>query len=458
MCGASRFSRMRAALLIASLAGLAAPAVADAATWSTPQDLSPPHTFVDEPRLVTWPSGVALASWSWGDGTGAGGRSGVEAAARGRGRDAFSPRRPLVRGRRSDRRTESIAGPVAYGRERTLVATSRPLDARPGERRVRLIAHFARAGGGRERRRRVRTAAGIGSVALAGNDRGAAAVAWFEDRGVRTDRVYVALRRAGGRFGTPRLLARGRIRGVSVAVGAGGDVLVAWDARGVLRTRFKPRTRRGFRATDTIRSEEAFFADLHPVVTASGRAVLAWSAQFMSEGGGSRDVYVQAALRPPRAARFRPAQVLERLGGERIERPIDAVVGPLDRVVVAWSGSDGATRRVRAAAEGPAERFGPALDVSPPSEDALLSDLAAGADGRVIAVWDQGIAAPGTVRAALSPFAGAPFGPPEDASPAGQDARFGHAAFDPLSSRPTIVWSDRPEGSPTVAQAATRSE
>ena len=117
---------------------------------------------------------------------------------------------------------------------------------------------------------------------------------------------------------------------------------------------------------------------------------------------------------------------------------------------------------MRAAVEGPAKRFGAALDVSPPGEDAILSDLAAGPDGRVIAVWDHGFDAAGTVRAALSPFAGAAFGPPENVSPAGQDARFGRAAFDPLSGRPTVVWSNRPRGSgrpiQTFAQAATRSE
>ena len=103
--------------------------------------------------------------------------------------------------------------------------------------------------------------------------------------------------------------------------------------------------------------------------------------------------------------------------------------------------------------------------MSPPPEDAILSDLAAGADGRVIAVWHQGIEAVGTVRAALAPAAGAAFGPPENASPVGQDARAGHAAFDPLTGRPTIVWSNRPRGSggpvseiETFAQAATRSE
>ena len=87
---------------------------------------------------------------------------------------------------------------------------------------------------------------------------------------------------------------------MAAAIGARGDALVAWDARGVLKTRFKPRARAGFRATDTIRSKPAFFAEMAPVVTPSGRAVLAWSAQFASEGGDRGPVYMQAAIRPRR--------------------------------------------------------------------------------------------------------------------------------------------------------------
>ena len=87
---------------------------------------------------------------------------------------------------------------------------------------------------------------------------------------------------------------------MAAAIGARGDALVAWDARGVLRARFKGRGAKGFRATDTIRSKPAFFADMHPVVTPSVRAVLAWSAQFASEGGDRGPVYVQAAIRPRR--------------------------------------------------------------------------------------------------------------------------------------------------------------
>ena len=464
--------RLPVVLAAAALGSLAAPGVAGAATWSAPQNLSSAHQFVDDPGLVVSQDGRALASWRFQDAIGDASRTGASSASRPPGAGAFERPRALVPRTGADRRAETVEGLAAYGRSRALLASTRIVGTAVA-RRIRLEVRFGRTDGRfgdritiRRAGRTARTASRIAGVDLAVNASGDAAVAWYEDRGVRTDRVYVSLRRAGGRFGAPRRLATGRIRGVAVAVGASGDVLVAWDARGVLRTRFKPRARRGFRAADTIRSEDAFFADMQPVVTPNGRAVLAWSAQLVGEGGESGELYYQAAVRPSGAGRFRRAKVLEQLGREQRDRPIDAVVDSTGRVVVAWSGLDGATRRVRAAADDPSGGFGPAQDVSAPGEDALLSGLAAGPGGRLIAVWDGGVEDPASsVRAAVAPAAGEPFGPPESVSPAGQEARFGRAAFDPASGRATIVFSNRPEGSgrpvseiETFAQAATRSE
>jgi hypothetical protein len=296
-------------------------------------------------------------------------------------------------------------------------------------------------------------------VELAANASGDAALAWFEDRGVRTDRVYVALRRPGHGFGKPRRLATGRVRSVAVAIGASGDVLVAWDARGKVKARFKSRTRRSFFATDTIRSKPAFFADLHPVVDEGGRAAIAWSAQFLSEGGDSGPVFFQVAFRRYGTDRFRGARLLEQLGPEQVDRTIDAAVGVTGRVLVAWSGSDGTTRRVKAEQFGP---DGPVQEVSPPGTDAMLSDLAT-SGGRTIAVWDNGSFGANQVWAAVSPDVDQPFGPAEAVSPA-QEARDGHAAWDPRTHEPTVVWTNRPAGSggpveqiKTFAQSATRA-
>ena len=237
-------------------------------------------------------------------------------------------------------------------------------------------------------------------------------------------------------------------------------MLVAWDARGTLRTRFKPRGRDGFRATDTIRSRDAFFADLHPVVTGIGRAVLAWSAQFASEGGARGPVVFQAAVRPARAARFRRAALLETMpaGAEAgLGRPLDAVMDSGGRVAIAWSGGGAAPgeRRVRVARDLVDGGIAPAQDVSAPGTVAILSDLAAGLGGRLVAVWDGGVEdRASVVRAAVAEGPGAPFGLPEDVSPAGEDARFGKAAF--LGDRPAVVLANRPSGTDTIAQVYVR--
>jgi hypothetical protein len=262
--------------------------------------------------------------------------------------------------------------------------------------------------------------------------------------------VYVALRRAGKGFGKPRRLATGRIRGVAAGIGERGEVLVSWDARGIVRTRFKPRGTRTFRATDTIRSKPAFNAEMHPVVTPSGRTVLAWSAQFTSEGGLRGPVYFQAATRRAGARRFAGARLLETIparGYDGLGRAIDAVADTAGVVAIAWRGAAG----VRASRGG-----APAQTLSAPGTTAVLSDLAAGPGGRLVAVWDGGVDDQASiVRAAVADGVGAPFGAPEEVSAAGRDSRFGHAAF--VGERPVVVIAGRPAPrGESVAQAYVR--
>ena len=105
---------------------------------------------------------------------------------------------------------------------------------------------------------------------------------------------------------------------------------------------------------------------------------------------------------------------------------------------------------------GPGRGGGAATSVSAPGTTTVLSDLAAGPGGRLVVVWDGGVDDPqSVVRAAVADGPGAAFGPPEDVSPAGQEARFGHAAF--LGDRPMIVLSSRAAGGgDSVAQAYVR--
>ena len=379
-----------------------------------------------------------------------GSRAGSGGALAGAGRDSLR-RGPsaIVPSTSINRPLTTVAGLEPYGASGALLAL---ITARLTKPQSRLGVRFGSTSGrfGKLRTIRRTRAYAIARASLAVNARGDAALAWYEDRGVRTDRVYVALRRAGKGFGKPRRLATGRIRGVAAAIGGRGQALVAWDARGVLRTRFKPRGSRGFRAADTIRSEPAFNAEMAPVITPSGRAVLAWSAQFTSEGGSRGPVYFQAATRRAGARRFDRARLLEAIPArdhDGLGREIDAVVDTAGVVAIAWRGAAG----VRAQRGG-----APAQTLSAPGTTAVLSDLAAGPGGRLVAVWDGGVDdQASTVRAAVAGAPGAPFGPPEDVSAVGRDSRFGHAAF--LGERPVVVLASRPDRrSETVAQAYVR--
>jgi hypothetical protein len=447
-----------AAVVLGSLAMTASSA--SAATWSPPENLSRAHLFVDAPRIQVSGDATVLVTWSWQEGIGDEAIIGVDSAARGPAGTAFAPEQAIVSARPVGR-AQFISGPVLYGRRRAVLASSRAATNDPGDPRVRLAVRFGGTDGGFGPSRVLQVARGITNVELAANARGDAAVAWYEDRGVRIDRVYVGVRSAGGRFGAPVRLATGRIRGASVAVGARGDVLVAWDARGTVRTRLRPAGRRSFRATDTIRSQDAFNADLRTAVARNGRAIVAWGAQFTSEGGSAGPVFQQAAVRPAGGDRFRPAQLLERHAGTRFGGSIDLLGDVGGRSVVAWTGFDGVTGRVRASATDASGRFAVAQDVSPAGQQAAVSDLAAGPDGELLVVWDNGGFDANQVQAAFAP-PGLAFGPPEPVSPA-QEAGDGRGAFDPRTGVPTVVWTNRPQGSQrplrdieSFAQAATR--
>ena len=172
----------------------------------------------------------------------------------------------------------------------------------------------------------------------------------------------------------------------------------------MLRARFKPRARAGFRATDTIRSKPAFFADMHPVVTPSGRAVLAWSAQFASEGGDRGPVYFQAATRAGRRAPLRAARGCSSRSRRAPTAGSAARSTPSSTPPARWRspGAAPARRARRRAAAAPAQ------DLSAPGTTAVLSDLAAGPGGRLVAVWDGGVEDPqSVVRAAIADGAGA---------------------------------------------------
>jgi hypothetical protein len=274
------------------------------------------------------------------------------------------------------------------------------------------------------------------------NSRGRAALAWFEDRGTSNDRVWVSLRAPGGSFGRPALVEQGRIRSVSVAVGQSDDVLVAWDARGVIRARYRAPRGRKFHAEETIRSEDAFSARIQTAVARNGRAYVAWTAQFRSEGGDSGPVFQQAAVKPAGSPRFRPAQLLERIDGVLVDQGALRIGLADTGATTAWTSWDGTHWNVRQSTTGQDATFGQAQTLSPAGEDAVLSALAVQFDGAAVALWDSGSETPrSAVRASFRPALGA-FGAQEAVSREG-DARFAVAAFDPQTRAPEAFWAQR---------------
>jgi hypothetical protein len=267
----------------------------------------------------------------------------------------------------------------------------------------------------------------------------------------------VSVRRAGGSFGTPFQIAHGPIRSVAVAVGTRGDLLVAWDARGTIRARYRSPAAAGFQPIETISSDPTDFAQIHAAIADGGRCYLAWSAQFLTEGGSRGPVFNEVAVRPS-GHRFRAAQLLERDDETRTQEPI-AIATERRDATVAWTGFDGANSRVRVASTDPAARFGAPQDVSPAGRDGAASDLMI-AGGTRLVVWDNGSFDANQVFAALA-APGAAFGQAEAVSGA-DEARAGRAILAPI---PTVVWTNRPAGShppggiaavQTFAQAATR--
>lgn len=384
-----------------------------AADWSS--QAVPGSAGADDPRLVFARDGTAVAAWRLFE------PPAVRLRAAHRGPDGW--RGPCAVGRGHD----LLLGPLARGRTRLVYGV---LEARA---RHRLGVTAGRSGRCRRGALRwVAAARRIASPVLAGNRRGDAVLAWFEDRGTASDRVMVAVRRPGGRFGEPRRLATGRLRAVTAAVGPRGDALVAWEARGRVGARFRRAGRERFLRAQTIRSRSTLGARLSAAVARTGAAYLGWTAQARSEGGTFGAVLVQAASKPPGQRRFRRAQRLEGFEGRVLETGALRLGADRDGgAVAAWTGADG----VRAAVAGPGGRFAGPVTLEA-GATWRLADVAVRPSGAAGVLWEPEPGVAGPVRfAALG--AGGGFGPAETVSAFGHSARL---ALPPAGRPPGAVW------------------
>jgi hypothetical protein len=276
---------------------------------------------------------------------------------------------------------------------------------------------------------------------LAGNVRGDVAVVTGDASHVRT--LY--LRRAGTT--TFRVALRipvgSRARGATVALGPKGDVLVVWeDNHHIFARHLGPTGHAGavHQIGDGVQSE------LQAAIDDSGRLEVAWKTQRISEGESNEPAVVRFATAAPGHG-FGPQRTIETVGATGTGRYVSAPAVRLvpesgGRTLLAWTGFQDGHFVVRAADITNGHRGTPQT-LSPTTEDAVLGDAAARADGAAVVLWRSGVQGADPVPGQLptlyashrDPGAGA-FGGPEQVSLPGDNVLLApYAALDPVTGR-----------------------
>ena len=202
--------------------------------------------------------------------------------------------------------------------------------------------------------------------------------------------------RAGAPVSRPLRIARGRYVGAGVAINARGDVAIMWD-------RFRRRGRRDvfgqiLTASGTLRPRQPVGAApagprYRIALTNDRRVVAAWVAQEVNECYAHAGEIAVAQAR--RGGRFGRAQRLTTLaitgcGRYASDPAVKFARAPDGRVVIAWSGNEGARWVVRAGELGAAGVESVAV-VSDRASDAVLADLAVGTRGETIVLLADGV-------------------------------------------------------------------
>jgi hypothetical protein len=437
------------------LVGIAAmPAVAGAATWSAPIDVSSPSLFVDNPFIGFDQSGVGLASWRWQDRVRNSARGGVRVSTR-TVAGTFGTERPAP---------DALVPPVIYGQS-VAVVSEEAATLRPRER-DRINVAFGRIDRSFRKPRTIDTVETFRLPAIAAN-RDKVAVAYIKARR-GTHRVARLVIRRSGRFFPPRTVStRGGVNSVAVAIGSRGDLVVAWERQGRIEARIRRPGHRLGRVIFVGRGAK-LGTRLRAAVTPGGRVWLVWSSQALSEGGDNGPFSIQAAVsRTGRLVFSRPV-VLDRYDRRASdEATFDLALDGRRNAFVAWSSFDGSNFRARLAHARSSGRFTSFETLSQPGYDAAVGDLATSTRGDALVVWSRldAVGEVGTsVMAGYVPAAGS-YGGEEQVS-LGDRARKPAVEFDPVNGLPTVVWSQRegPDGPgvplanvKTFLRASTRS-
>jgi hypothetical protein len=300
--------------------------------------------------------------------------------------------------------------------------------------RFRLVWALGRTDGGFGTYREIDRSADV--PASAANAAGDALVAYTAQGAAG---VRVSERAAGGRFGRSRLLGGSDSVSPAVAVNARGDRVVAWYRGDWIEARIR-RAGEAWSAVARVARAPRGSRSIRALVTANGRAVLAWYAAEIRE---SRPARISASVAiHPRGAGWRSA-LLERsvLGSQGVpgEAGTIPVVDSRGELLVAWTGRWLQGTGVRVARISESARIeGPVL-VSGEDQVATLDDAAAGPLGGVAVTYaeplETSVRTWAALRAGTSAFAAA-----EALTAPGEIGLAGsRVAYSPRSGQPVVV-------------------
>lgn len=447
------------AALVAVMAVMAARAPAARADWSAPVTVSAPHSSIGL-QLGSGPAGDWLA-WQYVDlivAKGIFGPPGVRYAVAPPG-GSFGPERPLPSSFARGQLVDLGGGRVAA------------LTFGPGYA-PSVSVTLGRVGAGFGAPQRIRSSVVGSSVSLAGNASGELLLAWVgfppglssKEYDISHEQIWVSVRPRGGRFGAPHRLAPGNDISVTTAVGAQGDMVVAFDT---IQGRMLARVRRHGRSWGPIqdigRAAEGTYDKLTTYVGRNGRVIVAWYDEHVEPYGGPLGpAYTRVAVQLPGAHRFRRAQVLARDTTPIIE--LDASSAPKviavgDHAPMVIFLARGATLPARESlgsavvevAYAKGSGFAAPQGLSPADEHASDVAVAAGPNGAIVTwIRDEPSGYTGTVLATARQPATGLFGPPEQVSPS-EHVLSALSTFNTASRWPKnsivpwmVAWTSRP--------------
>jgi hypothetical protein len=443
-------------LLGAAAAVLALAAGAGAVDWSTPQTIGPAAPNVANPFIAVGAGGQALLGGDYSSPAPPFPPAGTRVFSRAAdGTVAESPESPAA----------LAAPPARYAQQRAILLERDPVNT---TKPYRLSYAYASTDGSIGAPRRLTgTAAFFLSPTVAANARGDALIAWVTpDKTGEHGAVWVAIRRAGGRFGSPAKLVDGAgVDTVAAAVSGKGDLLVAFTrshyamVKGHRRlqrhveARWRDAGRSAFGSVQTLGDERGYALLSAAASPASGRMAVAWGTQDAGEEA-NEPWRVYAAVRGAGTHAFRATQTVE--PGAEVERPSSGPKIAFDgagRATVAWTSIARPTRTtlaypVRAAVSGSDLRFGMPEQLADTGADL---DLAVGGDGAAVLAWahtTEDYQLTDQILAATRPAGGPSFAVAEAVSPV-EDAAQPSVALDPRTGAPVVVWAAAVAPQPT---------